>query len=70
MQAEHEHKAKYYYSRVTGNTVLPCGYVIDTTAPWLGTSPGGNVSNQQETHQALWSNRSEMPMQVAGFKAI
>ena len=44
-----EDKPKFYYSRVTGNTVLPCGYVIDTTAPWLGTSPDGKVINKRLT---------------------
>ena len=40
-----ENKGKYYYSRVTGNTVLPCGYVVDESSPWLGTSPDGKVVN-------------------------
>ena len=40
-----EDKGKYYYSRATGNTVLPCGYVVDESAPWLGTSPDGKVVN-------------------------
>ena len=29
--------------------MLPCGYVIDTTAPWLGTNPDGKVINKRLT---------------------
>jgi hypothetical protein len=44
---DNEEKGKYYYGRITGNIVLQSGYVIYVTAPWLGTSPDGNVFDRR-----------------------
>lgn len=34
-----EHTAAMQYSDVTGNTVFPCGFVVNPHAPHLGTTP-------------------------------
>lgn len=46
---ELESTAAMLYSEVTGNRVLPCGFVVNPNAPHLGTSPDRMVIERGES---------------------
>lgn len=50
---QNEEKAKNFYSKATGNTVLACGLVVHPYAPHLGASPDGIIFSATDGYGVL-----------------